>query len=336
MTFDERQVPAEEARAVSVAADREDVTPPVADLAGGVRAASLWQRIRQHAHFYAFISPFFILFALLGLYPLGFSLYLSLVKWDGLSEMEWMGLGNFQALFVDRLFWQTIWTTVLIGVMYVPPMFALALGFALLLNDQFLKLRGFFRASVFVPCITPMVVIAIVFLLLFGGEFGFLNWIYASIARLVGVEVDPVPWLSTPWGARVAVCALLVWRWTGYNMVLILAGLQGIGPELHEAAMLDGASRWQRIRHVTLPMLKPTLTFCAVMSIVGTAFMFDEVFVLTGGGPGVATTNFGLYLFQIAFQDFRFGYASAAAYTVGVVVFLLSLFVLRAGNSEER
>ena len=118
-------------------------------------------------------------------------------------------------------------------------------------------------------------------------------------------------------------------------MVLILAGLQGIGEDLYEAATLDGASRFQKLWHVTLPLLRPTLTFCAVMSLVGTAFMFDEPFVLTNGGPGVETTNFGLYLFQLSFQSFRFGYASAAAYVVAGVVFLLTLVVLRLGKAAD-
>ena len=297
--------------------------------------ASLWQQVKRHRHFYLFISPFFILFGVLGLYPLLFSLYLSFVRWNGLQPKLWVGLENFRLLFTDGLFWSSIWTTLLLGVMYIPPMFALALVLALVLNDGALRLKGWFRAAVFVPCITPMVVIAIVFSLLFGTQFGVLNWLWTSLGGLLRLEAQKIPWLETPWGARVAVCVLLVWRWTGYNMVLMLAGLQGINPDIYEAATLDGASRWQRLWHVTLPLLRPTLTFCTIMSLVGTAFMFDEVFVLTRGGPGVATTNFGLYLFQQSFQSFRFGYASAAAYVVAAAVFMLSLIVLRLGRAAD-
>lgn len=268
---------------------------------------------------------------MLGLYPLVFSLYLSFVRWDGLGTLEWVGLANFRLLLTDVRFWSSLGVTLILGGLYIPPMFALALGLALLLNDQNLKLRGFFRAAVFVPCITPMVVIAIVFALLFGTQFGLVNWVWTG---LFGGE--NIAWLETTWGARIAVCVVLVWRWTGYNMVLMLAGLQGISHDLYEAATLDGASRTQRLWHVTLPLLRPTLTFCAIMSLVGTAFMFDEVFVLTdNGGPGVATTNFGLYLFQLSFESFRFGYASAAAYVVAAVVFLLTLVVLRLGRAAD-
>ena len=291
---------------------------------------SLKSRLAEYRWFYVFIAPFFILFAVLGLYPLIFSLYLSFVKWDGLGPQEWVGLDNFARLMTDAGFWSSLQVTLIIGLMYIPPMFALALGLALLLNDQALKLRGFFRAAVFVPCITPMVVIAIVFSLLFGTQFGLLNW----LLNLFGGE--PVDWLQNRWGARFALMVVLVWRWTGYNMVLMLAGLQGISADLYEAATLDGASRFQKLWHVTLPMLKPTLVFCTIMSLVGTAFMFDEPFVLTvNGGPGTATTNFGLFLFQQSFDSFRFGYASAAAYVVAGAVFVISLLVLRAGKAGE-
>ena len=303
-------------------------TPPGAP--GEYAGETLGGRMRRHAAFYWFISPFFVLFGILGLYPLVFSLYLALVRWDGLGPQEWVGLANFRNLFADGAFWSSLWVTLVIGVMYIPPMFGLALGLALLLNDQTLKLKGLFRAAVFVPCITPMVVIAIVFTLLFGTQFGVLNWLLG----FVGIE--PVAWLQTTWGARFALTVVLVWRWTGYNMVLMLAGLQGIDHNLYEAATLDGASRSQKLWHVTLPLLRPTLTFCAIMSLVGTAFMFDEPFVLTAnGGPGTATTNFGLFLFQQSFDTFRFGYASAAAYVVAGAVFLLSLIVLRLGKAAD-
>ena len=290
---------------------------------------SLGSRIAEYRWFYVFISPFFILFGVLGLYPLVYSLYLSFVQWDGLGEQQWVAFDNFSRLLSDGGFWSSLRVTLILGVMYIPPMFALALGLALILNDQTLKLRGFFRAAVFIPCITPMVVIAVVFSLLFSTQFGLVNW----VSSLFGGE--KVSWLQTTWGARIALTVVLVWRWTGYNMVLMLAGLQGISADLYEAATLDGAGRWEKLIHVTLPLLRPTLTFCAIMSLVGTAFMFDEPFVLTAGGPGTATTNFGLYLFQQSFESFRFGYASAAAYTVAGVVFLISLVVLRAGKAAD-
>lgn len=290
----------------------------------------LGPRLWRNRHFYLFIAPFFALFALLSVYPLGFSLYLSFVKWDGLTDARFIGLENFVSLAQDEEFHTSLVNTVLIGAMYIPPMFVLAFLFALLLNSERLPLRGLLRTSVFLPCITPMVVVAIVFSLLYSTESGLLNFLVAvGNAMLPWGRLEPIPWLESERWSKVSVSILLMWRWTGYNMVLMLAGLQGIPGQLYEAATIDGASWWDRTRHVTLPLMRPTFVFCGIMSLVGTFYMFDEVFVLTEGGPGMSSTNFGLFLFNQAFTDFRFGYASAAAYAVAAVVFLVSLALLR-------
>ena len=255
--------------------------PPVADA-----SPSRWREIWRYRSFYLFISPFFILFAVFGLYPLIFSLYLSLLRWDALSPSTWVGLENYRTLLQDRLFYTSLWNTLLLGVYHVPPMIALAFGFALLLNQQWLKLRAFWRAAVFIPVITPMVVIAIVFSLLFGSEFGLANFALARIGAVFGVETQAVPWLQSEAWSKITVSILLVWRWTGYNMVIMLAGLQGIDQSIYEAARVDGASRFQQLRLLTIPLMRPTFLFIGIMSLIGTVYMFDEVFVLTGGWAG--------------------------------------------------
>ena len=214
--------------------------------------------------------------------------------------------------------------------MYVPPMFFFAFIFANILNSRHLRLRGLFRVGVFLPCITPMVVIAIVFSLLYSARSGLFNYALQTLTGLFpGGPIQPIPWLESEAWSKISVSILLVWRWTGYNMVLMLAGLQGISEDYYEAAVIDGASRWQRMLHITLPLMRPTFVFCGIMSLIGTVYMFDEVFVMTQGGPGTSSTNFGLYLFNLAFMDFRFGYASSAAYTVAIAVFVLSLVILK-------
>lgn len=291
---------------------------------------TLLYRMWQNRHFYLFISPFFILFAFLGLYPLGFSLYLSFVKWDGLTDATVIGLENFVTLFQDDDFYASLLNTVVIGAMYIPPMFILAFLFAQILASERLPLRGVLRTSVFLPCITPMVVIAVVFSLLYSSEAGLFNFlIKVGNAMLPWGKIDPIPWLESERWSKSSVSILLVWRWTGYNMVLMLAGLQGIPGQLYEAATIDGAGRWRQMWHITLPLMRPTFVLCTIMSLIGTLYMFDEVFVLTQGGPGTSSTSFGLFLFNQAFTDFRFGYASAAAYTVAVAVFLTSLVILK-------
>ncbi len=290
---------------------------------------SLLKRIWRHRHFYVFISPFFVLFAVFGLYPLLFSLYLSFVQWDGLTPMQWVGLSNFRNMFYDEILLTSLWNTLIIGIMYIPPMFIGAFLFAVLLNSSWLKLRGMFRAAFFLPVVTPMVVVAIVFTLLYGQEAGFLNWLAGNVGA------GPFPWLVSENWAKPSIAVLLVWRWTGYNMVLMLAGLQGISPEYYEAARIDGANALQRLWYITLPLMRPVFIFCSIMSLIGTVYMFDEVFVMTQGGPGSASTNFGLYLFNTSFTDFKFGYASCMAYTVAFFVFLASLLILRFSSKTR-
>lgn len=300
------------------------------------RRDSAWAEVVRHRHFYLFVSPFFLLFAVFGLYPLLFSLYLSFVKWDGLSPAVWVGLGNFQTMLDDEILQKSLWNTLVIGLLYVPPMLALAFLFAHLLNQQWLKLRAFYRAAFFLPCVTPMVVIAIVFGLFFSSEKGLLNYLITSVGgALPFLHLKPVPWTNSEQWSKVSVAILVLWRWTGYNMVLMLAGLQGISEEYYEAAAIDGATSWQRVRHVTLPLMTPTFRFCGILSLLGTIYMFDEIFVLTQGGPGTSSTNFGLYLFNVSFNDFRFGYASCVAYSVALFVFLGALALQRMNRRAE-
>ena len=295
-----------------------------------------FEAIRRHKPFYLFISPFFILFAVFGLYPLLFSLYLSFVKWDGLTEPVWIAFANFAAMVDDDILLTSLWNTLVIGLLYVPPMLILAFLFAVWLNTPVLRFRAFFRAVFFLPSVTPMVVIAIVFSLIFGLETGFLNYGFTgTVEMLTGITIEPIPWLDSEQWSKTSLAMLVTWRWTGYNMILMLAGLQGISPEYYEAARVDGANALHRMWHITVPMMRPTFLFCGITSLIGTVYMFDEVFVLTRGGPGISSLNFGLYLFNTSFNDFRFGYASAVAYTVAAVVFLISLVILRFYRPEK-
>ncbi|HZT41165.1 MAG TPA: sugar ABC transporter permease [Chthonomonadaceae bacterium] len=293
--------------------------------------ASLW----RHRHFYLFISPFFILFAVFGLYPLLFSLYLSFVKWDGLTQPTWIGLANFSTMLDDDILRQSLWNTLVIGLLYIPPMMILAFLFAQALNQSWLRMRAFFRTAFFLPCVTPMVVISIVFGLLFSSEKGVFNYAIVQIGRLLPfLHLGPIPWLNSEQWSKPAVAIMVLWRWTGYNMVLMLAGLQGIPEDFYEAALVDGATPFQRTRYLTLPLMLPTFRFCLLLSLLGTVYMFDEIFVLTTGGPGTSSLNFGVYLFNLSFVSFKFGYASCVAYSVALLLFLASLVVYRMNRQE--
>ena len=290
---------------------------------------SWFAQVMRYRHFYLFVAPFFVLFAVFGLYPLLFSLYLSFVNWDGITQMHWVGLSNFIEMGSDEILWRSLLNTLIIGLLYVPPMMILAFIFAQLLNAQWLKLKAFYRAAFFLPCVTPMVVISIVFSLIFSTDTGVLNYVFGLL------HIPAAPWLTSEDWSKISVAIMVVWRWTGYNMVLMLAGLQGIPTEYYEAAEVDGASTWQRTRHITMPMMKPVFQFCGLLSLLGTIYMFDEVFVLTGGGPGTSSTNFGLYLFELSFDDFKFGYSSCVAYSIAIVVLILTLIINRLNRRES-
>ena len=309
-------VPPLPSRAPSPADHRPGATP------------GLGRRIAKHRHFYLFIAPFFILFGLFGLYPLVFSLYLSFTDWDGFAPIQTIGLRNFSIMLHDGDLLVSLWNTLVIGLLYVPPMLAAALLLAIALNASWLRARALFRASIFLPCVTPMVVIAIVFGLLLSSEHGLLNYLLGLLG------VGPIPWLNSVTWSKPAIALLVMWRWAGYNMVLMLAGLQGISSDYYEAAAVDGATRGRAFWHITLPLMRPTILFCSILSLIGTVYMFDEVFVLTAGGPGTSSTNFGLYLFNLSFRDFRFGYASCVAYTVSIGVLIVSLVLNRYRQRE--
>jgi ABC-type sugar transport system permease subunit len=296
---------------------------------GVMPAKSRLSEILRYRHFYLFVAPFFVLFALFGLYPLIFSLVMSFVQWNGLTPMQWVGLRNFTEMGSDEILWRSLVNTLIIGILYVPPMMIMAFFFAQLLNAQWLRLKAFYRAAIFLPCVTPMVVIAIIFSLIFSTDKGVLNYMLGI------VHVHAVPWLASEDWSKASVAILVVWRWTGYNMVLMLAGLQGIPRDYYEAAEVDGASAWQRTRHVTLPLMMPVFRFCGLLSLLGTIYMFDEVFVLTNGGPGTSSTNFGLYLYELSFDDFKFGYASCVAYSVAILVFVATLLLNRLNRPKE-
>lgn len=289
-----------------------------------------WRDVKRHRHFYYFVAPFFLLFTVFSLYPLVFSLYLSFVKWDGLTPMRWVGLSNFSVMLDDEIFRASLWNTLVIALMHIPPMLVLAFVLAVAVNTSWIRGRAFFRTTIFLPCVTPMVVIAIVFGLLMSSERGVLNYVLS----LAGV--GKIDWINDADWSKVAVSLLVLWRWTGYNMVLMLAGLQGIPREYYEAAAMDGATGWRQMWHVTLPLMRPTFVFCLILSVVGTVYMFDEPFVLTRGGPGTSSTSFGLYLFNISFGEFRFGYASCVAYTVSIGVLVVSLVLNRFRLPQEQ
>jgi lactose/L-arabinose transport system permease protein len=293
---------------------------------------SLVREIVRSRWAYLFVAPFFVFFAVFSLYPVLFSLYLSLTEWKGLGPIKYIGLDNYQRLLNDTVFWQSMLNGALLFFMYVPLMTLLALVLAVILNSR--RVRGFriFRTIIFLPYITNMVAAGFAFRLLLNQSDGLVNQILGAFG------IAPVPWLESIAGARVSLCLLIIWAWLGYNMVIMLAGLQTISSDLTEAAQIDGANNFQAFIYVTIPLMRPVLTFSVVLSTMGSFGLFTEVSILTnGGGPINGTITPIVAIFNQAFNNFRLGYASAMSYVYFALIFVLTLFQMRyLSQNEER
>ncbi|MEU2660229.1 sugar ABC transporter permease [Streptomyces sp. NPDC007325] len=277
---------------------------------------------------YLFVLPALVLFAVFKLYPIGWSFVLSLFKTVGGVD-TFVGGENYSRLLQDPLFWTALENTAVILVVQVPVMLALATGLAVAFNSTLLKGRSVFRLGFFLPMVTGLVAYGIVFSVLLNEEYGLANWVLS----LVGV--DNVPWLTDPLWAKVSLGLALTWHYTGYNAVILLARLQTIPRELYDAASVDGAGTWGAFRHVTLPGLRPAILLTTVLSTIGTLQIFDEPYVLTRGGPDNATLTIGVYLYQNAFVYFDFGYASAIAYALAVLIGILGLIQFRVLGDKK-
>ncbi len=284
-----------------------------------------WKEIYKGRWPYLFISPFYLLFLIFGVYPILFSLYLSFTEWKGLGPIKLVGWKNFELLLKDKLFWHAMANGVILFFMYVPIMTLLALVLAVMLNSK--RVRGFrlFRTLLFIPYIMNIVAAGFTFRLLLNQKYGLVN-------ALLGIfNIPPVPWLESVWGSRVSLCLLVIWAWLGYNMVIMLAGLQTIPSELTEAALIDGASPPQAFFYVTIPLMRPVILFSVVLSTLGSFNLFNEVYNLTAnaGGPVNAILTPVIHIFNMAFRDFRLGYASAMAYLYFIILFVLTFLQFR-------
>lgn len=270
---------------------------------------------------YAYVAPFFALFAAFGLFPLLYTAYVSLyrVELQTPGEMEWRGLDNYTTLLHDEFFWNALRNTFSIGVISTVPQLLMALGLAHLLNYK-LRGRAFFRVAMLLPYATSVAAATLVFAQLFGRDFGLVNW----TLDLVGI--DPVDWQSGTWSSQLAVSSIVVWRWTGYNALIYLAGMQSIPGELYEAAEIDGASRWRQFLHVTLPGLRPTILFTVVVSTIGATQLFGEPLLFEGrqsGGISHQYQTLGLYMYEQGWGYFHLGRAAAIAWMMFLLIVVL-------------
>lgn len=266
-----------------------------------------------------FIAPALVLLGLFMVYPIVWSLWMSFQTGRGMN-FSFGGFANIVRLTQDPIFLRALGNTFTFLVIQVPIMLVLALLFATALNDSRLWGRGFFRTAIFLPCITSLVAYSILFKSMFAND-GVIN----DFLLAIGLIADPIPWLGDPFWAKVVVITAITWRWTGYNMIFYLAAMQNIDRSIYEAARIDGVPAWARFWYITVPMLKPVILFTSVISTIGTLQLFDEVNVLTMGGPSDSTLTLSLYIYNLTFKFMpSFGYASTVSYVIVVLVGILS------------
>ncbi|NGN63581.1 sugar ABC transporter permease [Streptomyces sp. A7024] len=290
---------------------------------------------RRYWPMYAAVSPFFFLFAVFGVFPVGYSIYLSFMSWDGIGDMKGVGWENYAYLLTDGDFWQSITNTLIIWVLSTVPMIFLALVIAYALHTT-VRFKAFYRVAYFMPNITSIVAMTLVLGSVFSNSSGLLN------NMLRAISAGEVGWLSDPWAMKVAVAAITTWRWVGYNAIICLAGLQAISSDIYEAARVDGANNRQTFFRITIPMLRPVILFVAITSTIGGLQLFTEPQVLfpdaagNVGGPGGEATTIVLYLYQQAFIFNRFGYGAAIGWALFILIAVFSVINWRLiGGRDE-
>ena len=292
----------------------------------GIRG--ILQEARREWTAYLFNAPGLVLFAVFTVYAIYTSFWLSFHQWDILQPQKpFVGLQNYKEVLHDGAFWAAIGHSVYFTIGSLVPTLAIGLGLAILLNGKIRGL-GLFRTAYYLPAITPLVIASLIWKWVYNGDYGLANY-YLLKLHLIS---HPVQWLASANLAMPAVIVMQIWIGVGFSMVVYLAGLQSIPNELYEAAEVDGAGAWQRFRKITFPLLAPTTFFLVVVNTIWLMQAFDQIFVMTGGGPpgpGGATTTVSYYLFVQAFRYYRMGYASALAYTLFVLLFAVSFLQFR-------
>lgn len=275
---------------------------------------------------FLFLLPSMLLLLIFVLWPMLYSMVLSFYEWNPLKDNQFVGLANYRELLHDKLWWTSVWNTLYYIVLNVPLIMILALGMAALVTRT--KFSKLFRGIYFMPTMLSLVATGIAWNYLLGTNNGAVNGL------LNACGLGSVKWLTSGKIAMVSIVIVTAWRWAGYYMVMLVAGMLGISEQYYEAASLEGAGPWQKFWHITLPELKPVLVFIALMSIIGSFQEFDLFYMITLGGPGTSTYVTGYYMYQTAFSSMKMGYASAMSVVLFVVIFVFTLLQNKWTKSE--
>lgn len=269
---------------------------------------------------YLYLMPVVVILVSFHVLPIFYSFAVSFYEWDLIGQPEYVGTGNYSRLFDDPMFYKSLWNTIYYAAISVPLSIFMSLAIALLLNNPISGI-GLYRTIYFIPVITSINAVAIVWNYIYHPDFGLLN-------KLLDIfSISPQTWLQDPFWAMPCIIFMSVWKGLGYNVIIFLAGLQNIPTYLYEAARIDGASRWQQFRHITWPLLTPTTFFIFTISTIGSFQVFSQVYMMTPrGGPLKSTMVVVYYLYRKAFEQFEFGYALAAAFVLFIIIFACTLF----------
>jgi lactose/L-arabinose transport system permease protein len=274
-----------------------------------------------------FVAPASMFIFILAFYPTAYAFIVSLHSGLG-NNLRFAGFRNYFRLFQDPLFPKAVANVFIYLVIQVPVMLFLALVLASILNNKNLRFKGFFRTLVFLPCATALVSSALIFKSFFSLD-GIVNFFLLKFHFID----TPVSFLMHPYWAKFIIILVITWRWTGYNTIFYLAGLQNIDTSVYEAASIDGASPVEQFFKITLPLLRPVILLTTVMSTNGTLQLFDEVKSITAGGPGTATVTISLYIYDLIFTNVtQFGYSATVSYSILIMVTILTLIQLKAGD----
>ena len=296
----------------------------------GVCVAQSGLARKEQVSGWLFVMPALVLLGIFMIYPILWSLWMSFQVGRGMS-FSFGGFANIIRLTQDPVFLRALTNTLVFLAIQVPIMLVLALLFASALNDSKLWGRSFFRTAIFLPCVTSLVAYSVIFKSMFAGD-GIINQV------LLGLHIvsEPIAWLADPFWAKFVVVSAITWRWTGYNMIFYLAAMQNIDRSIYEAARIDGVPTWARFWYITVPMLKPVILFTAVISTIGTLQLFDEVNLITQGGPSDSTLTLSLYIYNLSFRFMpSFGYAATVSYVIVVLVGILTFIQFLAARDRR-
>ncbi len=288
-----------------------------------VRRKGDWRRaVRKYGPAYLFLAPNFLGVLIFIVFPVFFALYMSFQDWNGVTSPRFVGWGNFHDIFADSLFWITLRNTAVYTLLTVPTGVAFSLGVAALLHQ---RVRGLalFRTAMFIPVVTSLLAVAVIWKWIYDYNNGLINDILSLL------NLNQIPWLGDPTWAMIGLAILGVWQGFGLTAIILLAALQGVPVSLLEAASIDGANAWRRFWSITVPLIAPALLFVAITSFIASFQVFAQVYYMTAGGPNYGTTVLNFLVYQRAFTQNRFGAASALAYILFAIIFVVTMIQLR-------